>query len=541
MKNALIITVSTLALAACGGDNGENGIVTTDVDEATAASALEALHLSQSGEGAVSWDSRSFDDGVYTFTGVVFEMDDDDDDEADEDGGDGVDIEADEVQADTMTLAAPRFDADGNVIFDRLAISGITMADDDGEGAIDGFVVELPNADMARAFAHGFSGESMDDADVGEDSWTYGLLAIDGLRFSGGDDGERFTASFDRFAIENLADYAIGRFELSNFLIEGTSRDAGPIRISLAEASADNIGEAITYPFTAQMAMAGAAFAADEPSEDITADMPELPEDFDPLNAYENATIRGLDANVGGIIVTMDSLTANVERDGNEMTYESEMTPLVVAPDTSYPFGAQLALGLGMMGYQQLEFVAAGASVYERDEDRAYTTGENYFELRDGFRVEVESDMSGLVAYSLAALQLNPAMDEVEPDFMYELLQPLMLHNFVFRLQDLSLLDRALTAGSAMQGVPKENLRMQAGGMVALATMAAPAEIPRELLAEFSTAMTSFIAQGGTVEIRISPEEPISVGALVEEAASGSVDYDAAGITITAIPPENED
>jgi hypothetical protein len=305
--------------------------------------------------------------------------------------------------------------------------------------------------------------------------------------------------------------------------------------------SADNIGEAITYPFSAQMAMAGAAFAADVPNEDIDADIPDMPEDFDPLNGYENATIRGLDANVGGVMVTMDSLTASTRENGNEIAYESEMTPLVIAPDTSYPFGAQLALGLGMMGYQQLEFVAAGASVYERDEDRAYTTGENYFEMRDGFRVEVESDMSGLVEYSLAALRMNPAMEEVEPDFMFDMLRPLMLHDFAFRLEDLSLLDRALTAGSAMQGVPKENLRMQAGGMVALATMGAPAEIPRELLTEFSTAMTSFIAQGGTVEVRISPEEPVSVGDLVENAAAGSVDYEAAGISISAIPPEAED
>lgn len=535
MKNALIITVSSLALAACGADNGENGFSTTEVDEATAASALGALHLAESGDGAVSWDSRSFDDGVYTFTGVVFDVDDD---ETEEDDGDD---EPDEVRAETMTLAAPRFDADGNVIFDRLAINAITMSDDDGQGAIDGFVVEQPNATMARAFAHGFSGESMDDADIEEDSWTYGLLAIEGLSFSNTGDDEPFTASFDRFAIEDLADYAIGRFELSNLLIEGTSEEAGLIRISLAEVSADNIGEALTYPFAAQMAMAGAAFSADEPNEDLSADIPEIPEDFDPLNAYENASIRGLDANVGGVIVTMDSMTASSRQNGNEIEYESEMTPLVIAPDTNYPFGAQLALGLGMMGYQQLEFVAAGASVYERSDDRAYTTGENYFEMRDGFRVEVESDMSGLIEYSLAALQMNPAMDEVEPDFMFDMLRPLMLHNFVFRLEDLSLLDRALTAGSAMQGVPKENLRMQAGGMVALATMAAPAEIPRELLAEFSTAITSFIAEGGTVEVRIAPDEPVSVGDLVEEAASGAVDYEAAGITISAIPPEDED
>ncbi|WP_421784847.1 hypothetical protein [Hyphobacterium sp.] len=540
MKHALIITASALVLAACGADTGENGFATTDVDEETAASALAALHLAESGEGTVSWDSRSFEDGVYTFTGVVFQLDDDEDAATRE--MNGLEAEPEVALAEVMTLAAPRFDANGNVIFDQLDIRDITVSDPDGEGdgAIDRFLVERPNWEMARAFAQGFSGDSIVDADVDEGSWTYGLLAIEGFRLVGRNEAEPFTASFDRFAIEDLADYSIGRFELSNLLIEGRNEEAGLVRISLAEISADNIGEAITYPFTAQMALAGASFSADVPNEDITADIPEIPEDFDPLNGYENATIRGLDANVGGIIVTLDSLTASTREDRNELVYESEMTPLIIAPDTNYPFGAQLALGLGMMGYQQLEFVAAGASVYERDEDRAYTTDDNYFEMRDGFRVEVESDMSGLLAYSMAALQVNPAMDEVEPDIMYDMLRPLMLNNFLFRLEDLSLLDRALTAGSAVQGVPKENLRMQAGGMIALATLGAPAEIPRELLAEFSTAMTSFVAEGGTLELRIAPDQPISVGDLVEEAASGSVDYAAAGISISAIPPEDE-
>ncbi|WP_421789373.1 hypothetical protein [Hyphobacterium sp.] len=558
MKHAFTLSVAAIALVACGNDSPSGEVTITEVDEATAASALEALYLAESGQGAVSWDSRTFEDGVYTFTGLTFVLYEGDQDtpeiavetEATEPPQQGPKSRQDQtvtldaavsVTADTMTLAGPRFDADGNVIFDRLAIStiGIGVNDDDTDGSIGQVVIEQPNAAMVMAVAESFSGEEGNDGDSPQD-WTYGLLTVEGLSLTGTEDGNTFTVGFDRFAIEDLGNYAVGLFELTNFAINGEDDEVGIIELSLDEVSASNIGEAMTYPFVAQMALAGAAFSADVPNEDITADIPEVPEDFDPLNSFESAAIRGLDANIGGVVITLDELTASTRNDGGNLVSESAMTPLIIAPDTNYTLGAQMALGLGLMGYQQLEFVSAGASVYEREADRGYTTGENYFEMRDGFRVEVESDVSGILAYSMQALQMG-YQAEPDPSQVMAMLEPLVLNSFVFRLEDLSLLDRALTAASATQGVPKETLRQQAGGMIALATLGAPAEIPRPLLAEFSPAMTSFIANGGSVEVRIAPETPLSVGDLVAQAEAGTIDYEAAGITISAIPPDTTD
>jgi hypothetical protein len=559
MKTALIISVSALALVACSDETASDSgdIQITRVDEATAASALEALHLANSGDGAVSWDSRTFDDGTYTFTGLTFTFPDSGDDlEAVEDDGtksqDTGEAETmDEnsggsgnntLTAATMTLAAPRFDESGNVVFDRLSIDDILVGENDDafDGLIDRFLIEQPNASMASAVALGFSGESDIDVEMDQDRWTYGLFAVEGLNISGTEDGNNFAVSLGRLAIDDLAEYTIGRFELMDFAIEGTDDEIGIIDFRLDEMSADAIGQAITYPFVAQFALMNAALSDETPNDDVT-DVPELPEDFDPLDAYESATIRGLSANVGGITVQLDSLTANVDDNGNEVRYVSEMTPLIIAPDTDYALGAQMAMGLGMLNYSQLEFVSEGASVYERDTDRAYTDGENYFAMRDGFRVEIESDMTGLMAYSLAAMQMGYTMDEPSPEQIMTLLEPLVLNSFVFRLEDQSLMDRALTAASAMQGMSKEQLRNQAGAMIALGTMGAPAEIPRALLTEFSTAMTSFIANGGSVEVRMTPDAPVSVAELVAQAEAGNLDYEAMGISITAIPAEGDE
>jgi hypothetical protein len=560
MKTALIISVSALALVACNNETAPDGgdVQTTPVDETTASSALDALHLASSGDGAVSWDSRTFEDNTYTFTGVTFTFpDDEDESEAVEDDGtksqDGDDTDAmdesgtgedghNSITAASMTLTSPRFDDAGNVVFDRLSIDEIRIGEHDEEfdGTLARFIIEEPNAAMASAVALGFSGESDIDVEMEEDRWTYGLFAIEGLNISGTDDGNSFAASLGRLAIDDLAEYTIGRFELLDFVVEGSDDEIGIIDFRLDEMSADGIGQAITYPFAAQFSMMNAALSGEAPNDDI-ADIPTLPEGFDPLDAYESAAIRGLSANVGGVTVQLESLTANVEDNGNEVRYVSEMTPLVIAPDTDYALGAQMALGLGMLNYSQLEFISEGASVYERNADRAYTDGENYFAMTDGFRIEIESDMTGLMAYSLAAMQMGYTMEDPDPEQIMSLLEPLVLNSLVLRLEDQSLMDRALTAASAMQGVSKEQLRMQAGGIIALGTMGAPAEIPRALLSEFSTAMTDFIANGGSVEVRMTPEEPVSVADLVAQAEGGNLDYEAMGISITAIPPEGDE
>jgi hypothetical protein len=544
MKHALILSASALVLMACNNDTAGDETAATRVDEATALSALEALHLAESGQGAVSWEERTFDNGVFTFTGLTFVMYEDDADTPDEDGEEGesldVEFETNSFTAETMTVTSPRFDEAGNVIFNAIAMNGITLGADDEDftGTIGRFTVEEPNSQLVMAFADGFSGEPVDEDEIENDEWRYGLFAIEDLAFSGTEEGNEFSAGFGTLSVTDLGDYAIGQFVLSDLLIDGTDDEVGRIHFALEEVSADGIGEAMTYPFVAQFAMLGAAFEADVPNEDIDADIPDLPEDFDPLDSYDNITVRGLDVNVGGVMVTLDSLRAWSEERGGDLVYTSEMTPLTVAPDTNFPLGAQMALGLGMLGYQQLEFVSAGATVYDRDADRAYTEGDNYFEMTDGFRVEVESDVSGIMAYTMNALSMTTAMDEPDTEQVMEMLEPLVLSRFVFRLEDLSLLDRALTAASAAQGMPKEQLRMQAGGLIMMATMGAPAEIPRPLLTQFSTAMSTFIAEGGSVEVRIEPETPVSVGALVGQAEAGTLDLDAMGITIAAIPPE---
>lgn len=533
----LALTAASFLLVACNNSDSGDGVAVTRVDQATGDSALAALYLANSGDGIVTWDDRSFDDGVYTFTDVVFtDLDSGDDADADEEGEGGeADIDFDEVHAARMTVAGPRFDENGDVIFDRLSIEEgrfVSSEDDAGDGGFASFIVESPNAELVADIARGFSGEDGDDEDTDSSAYRFGLIALNELIAEGtdGDTAEDYRFAMNRFALDGYDGDTLQRFELMGLEIDGSSPDTGPVRIRLAELSMDEIGQAFFAPFTEGMRQAMADAAGDDAAP---SDMPE----YDPMDAYGAFTMRGLDVNVGGILVTLDRMTGEILENGDTVVGTTEMTPLVIRPDTEYPLGAQMSLGLGMLGYQQLEFTAAGESVYDRGDDRVYTRGDNYFEMTDGFRVESEMDMSGYLEYARAAMRLS--MQDQDDFDMEGLFDPLMINRFVLRIEDMSLLDRALTAGSAAQGMSKAELRQQAAAMITLGMLGAPAEIPRPLLTELSEALVGFINEGGTITIAMDPDEPVSVGTLMEQAEAEALDFGALGLTITSEPAED--
>jgi hypothetical protein len=515
-------------LVAC---NGSDTPSTTQVDPDTAASALAALHLANSGDGIVSYGAREFDGGVYTFTDVVFtDMAQPDEDDVMVVDGEGFEreVELDEMHAARMVLAGPRFDDDGNVIFDRLTIEEGRFVDpqdgNDGEGGFASMILETPNAAMVADLARIFAGA--DDDDLDGEGYQFGLVAINDLSMSGtdGETGETFAVAMDRFAMDDFDGESLQRFELIGFDVNAMADEIGPVRIQLAELSMDGLGQALFASFGEGMRSAMAEAAGETP------EAYELPDDYDPMDAYDSFSMRGLDVNVGGVLVTMDSMTGEIDRSGNLIVGTTELTPLVIRPDTEYQLGAQLALGLGMLGYQQLEFTAAGESVYDVDTDRSYTRGDNYFEMTDGFRIETEMDMSGILEYSARAMTMSMASDsDMDPLAMFE---PLILNRLVLRIEDQSILDRALTAGSAAQGMSKAELRQQASAMISLGMLGAPAEIPRPLLVELSEALVGFVNNGGNVVITLDPDAPVSVGDLARQAESQALDYEALGLTI---------
>lgn len=526
MKHAAYAATGALALAlsACGGgDDADRERPATQVTEQEAESGLAAMGLEEGGRAR--WDERTEDDGVYVFTNFVLPIEADDADGGEPD-------EAAVFSAERFEIAAPRVE-DGAPMFDRVAMTGVESTAEDGVVTIDSLLVDRPGPELARAVAAGFTGE--EDADVFSDfselaNYRFDALSVEGLTSRGqGDDGERFEASLDSLGANDFDGERMESFLLDTFAVrvsEAESEGADTLTMSLDSLSFEGLGAAFFQSIAASL-------------EDGDAEAPGLMNTFNPADMYERFAMEGLDVDAQGVLVAMPAVTAEVEDRGGEIWSVFEMPELTLDADAAREGGARLAEALAMLEYDSLRMSARGESVYDVDADRARTEGENYLEIADAARIDFEQDFGGVQAYTDRYMQAVADGEMEDGELPPEVFEPLVIHSLAMRLEDRSLLERGLTAAGAQQGMSAEDMRAQAAALVAMGLMAAPAELPRPLLAQISEAMTGFIQQGGTLSVRMDPETPVSVGEIMQ-AGPENIDFDALGLEVANEPAEQD-
>jgi hypothetical protein len=174
------------------------------------------------------------------------------------------------------------------------------------------------------------------------------------------------------------------------------------------------------------------------------------------------------------------------------------------------------------------------------------TTGENQLTLRDGLRIEFTQDIGGYLEYiaSMREFAINTSDDEdaaaPDPDMLLQAMAPLFIHRFGMRLIDQSILERSLAAGATTQGITAEEMRAQASLLVGVGLMSAPPAVSRPMLAQIATAISSFINEGGSLDITLEPPQGLTVGEIAEIGKSETIDFDALGLTVTAQPPAGD-
>ena len=500
---AAAVFAASLGLAACqpGGDQAS---APTEVSAAEAQDALIALNLAEPGE--LRWDERSFDDGVYTFTGLSFSRED---------------MDA-PLRAERLVLAAPRLE-DDMVRFDRLEITGLSLSDpDDADLTLQRVIIDRPGPALSQVIADALNGREP-EVDLAQEDfarWTFADIGLEGLQIAITDAaGGASDLALTRLGARGFDGDRMAEIALEGFALEASSAETGDVTASLEALSM----EGLAAPFLRLMLASG---SADNP----------VAAAINPVNAaefYDGFAMRGLDVNAGGVMVVMPEMSATVETRGGEVRQRSAMDQLTVSADPSGPLGAQFQGALALLGYEELNITMAGDSVYDIDEDRSRTSGENYIEITDGLRIDLEQDVSGLQVYLDRYLQAAASGALANGDVPMEVFEPLVIHSMAMRIEDRSLLERALNAAGAMQGVPPEQLRLQAAGLIGLGLAAAPAEIPRPLVASLGQALAQFIHNGGTIEMVMAPAEPVSVGAMMDS----GFDAEALGLTVTAEPP----
>ncbi|WP_291843612.1 hypothetical protein [Maricaulis sp.] len=496
---------------------------------AAAEAAMARMGLDGSNE-TVSYESVDFRSGRYILNDVTF---------TDPDAGGMREADGpDSVHIDRMVFEALRLAPNGDVLFDGLALEGLRVTDTTDGTAIrlDRISIDGPNAAMTADFGRAVAGENDDDYDPAWNTYEFDAFRLEGLEGAGAEDGGLFEFSLDQFVVENYSRIELGRLALIGFAFSGADETGDDITVSLGEVSM------LGFQTAAYADMMDAAASGAE--ESAVMDAYYQSAFLAPIDLYDSVAVRDILVEASGVHFSMDYLTAEMERQGSRVLSTAALGSAMLIPDPTKPGGAQLAMGLGMLGYDQLELSMAANSIYDEDTGRAYTTGDNYIELTDGLRLEMGQDISGYDAYlanmpgAMTALtDAEDAGDEAQFNAMAEMMAPLLINNITMRIVDLSILDRALEAGAAAQGLTKEELRVQAGAMMGMGLMAAPPEIPRPVLAELSTALTNFVNQGGSLHIEMSPPTPLSIGAMLDDMKTGSFDYASLGLSFTSEAP----
>lgn len=500
LRPILLTFASATALVSMGAAPSLAALNTTAVTTQASDSVLDAFGLGSN--SSASWDTLDQRGSVYTFTNFVVPNDD---------GG---------VTVGTLVLDSPEI-TDAGPMFASLTLTDIeAAAGGDGAFSIEGLSISAPGVQGAEVIAALLSGREPDMEAENLSLSELGSFSLSGLSLEfSGEDGETGTAALARLSSEIDADAGKVDFGLAGLSMDVVTEEGMPVTMGMA--SLDATG----FSLAALEAYGGA---------DAGVDLSGLTG----LDTYDAIELMDLEVNVGGIVVAMPELTAEMDETRRGLVSRSAMPSLTVSADAAAgPQAAQFAGILAGLGYEQLVFSAVGQSVYDEASDTVVTEGENYFRLEDGFEIRTDQSISGVAMYADALVSaMSGATTEEEINAAtLEAAQLLIIERFVFSLEDQSLLERGLGLAAQMQGGTPESLRMQAAGFAAMIPAFTGGVLPPELATDLQIALSAFINQGGTLTFGVQPDQPISVGDMI--AAGMASDISGLGLTVSHEAP----
>ncbi|MFP4518479.1 MAG: hypothetical protein ACLFQ5_03395 [Oceanicaulis sp.] len=502
---SLTVIAATLALAGCGGEEETRraGDPAAQGAEGSAADALAALGLAE--KSRASWESMTQDGDTYTFTSFTLATDE------------GV------LSAETLILTDPRMSEQGPV-FERFALSAGDLVYDEGLARFASFALSEAGPGVGQALANFMTGQGGLD-DIPLERQTFSELTLDTLQIEteAGEDmgpGELVIALVEASGFDGET---LERFTLTDLAYDASNADGEQVAIDIGEVAASGVN--------VELLQSGAE------GDMGAAPLGSLTGGFD---QYETVSVSGLRLVAGGLRVLMLEFGAEVEeRRGGTLVSTAAMPVLTLDPNPDSANAAGFADALSRLGYEEMVFSLASEAEYDPGEDRVTSTGENYVAMEDGFLLAFQQDLSGIEAYADALADWAEGQDfetkdgEQAPTPPAEIYAPLMVHSAEIRLEDRSLIDRALTMMAEQQGTTPAQLRAQAELFVAMGAAMAGEAVPQALLTQLSGALTSFIGQGGALIVEFEPQAPVSAARLVE---GGADDLD--GLSVRHEPAE---
>ena len=484
-------------------------------DSTTAAAALAAMSLETSGAGSVSWDDKQLDGDKAVFTDVTLVAAGDDPD--DSDGGMRFDADEDSLDLDGADLKAAtlEFDGlamkDGQASFSRLLMSNVSLVPkdpedaDEGSGTIGSIELVNPSPETAAWVATLFTDGKKSDLPEGA-ALAFDHFAVNDIDFQiHEDEGDQGAFTVKGIEVTGLKDQKAALIKLDNMVFD------------LAEASDGttmkmNFGK-LEMRGADLKTLTGATEEATDP-EDVSNMMSLASQD--PANpGYESLEVDAFSMDLAGVKVDLPKLVSAVGHDKKNDVVAVRTDPFTVSLSTGEgQYGEELGSQLALLGYEKVELTGSGYQTYDPSADlTTYVAGKNYWELKDGFRVDFSMKYAG--AKAMAAAEQTQSLDANPTAALDSALENMVLHNFELKLDDNGFVDRAFSAYAAQTGEDPQAARNMVSSYLAMAPlMAAGTGIDAELLTEASASLSSFITDPKTLTIKLAPPEPLALSTL---------------------------
>lgn len=473
-------------------------------DAGSAAAALAAMSLETPGSGNVTWGDRTLNGDKAVFTDVTIVTSAYEGDDEDEVSGlDGADLTVAKLELDGLAMQ------EGAPSFSRILLSDMTFVPTDpeeaenGSGKIGSIELVNPSPETAGWVASLFSEDEVPDLPEG-DALAFDQWAVKDVDFRIDDpDGEQGTFTIGTIEVTGLKDQAAALMKLDGLTFDMT----------------DPVEDTNMKFNLASVEMRGADLGLLTDASEDASDPEEVSQMMnlagqDPANpGYESLTLNGFDMNLAGVKVDMPKLVSAVGRDKKNSVVAVKTEPFKVSLTTDEgKYGDQLAGQLAMLGYETLELSGAGYQTYDETTDlTTYVKGQNFWELKDGFRIDFGAQYAGAKEMAAAGASDDPS------DMLGDTLDHMIIHNMELVVDDDGFMDRAFNAYAAQSGQDPQEIRNQLTGMLAMAPMmAAGSGIDAELLTEASTALSSFVSDPKTLTIKLAPAEPLAMSTLAE-------------------------
>lgn len=490
-------TASSQAVKAISGKNlsakSFEGLL--DVKKRTVASdasdkALAIMGLDASGNGVFSWENKSGSDGNYTYTNLTA-------------------TEADTtINIGTLELMGARTDETGST-FDRMDFRDVAVMPGADEGAlkIARLSIARPDPEVANALMSMFKNVEAGEAafETMGDKFETGMIGFGAVLLDDLDlQMEDVAMSLDTMGWgENEGDKT-GTFLFEDFAMKGEGGDFdAPMNFSLASVSATGLN--MEY-FRKMMDTYG------DMGDQIASGMPPSAPSLAGLNPYEKQfdtmAMGDLEFNYDTLSVTSDGMNATSKKKGDVLTTVQKVEPFTLQFNGEPETGdvQEMKEALTKLDMDKIVFSMASTSVLNEKKD-SFDVKDTYFKFDDIMNLKMDYSGTGMSALSA----LSAGMENMSEDDMKAALSKLNVGSFNLSLTDESLVDKIFAAVAEQQGASPDMLRMQAkSGLMFLGVMAQN-EAQTELATDLGEALGIFLDEGGTLNVRMNPETPVSM------------------------------